>query len=199
MSERSLTIWNLLVGITVVSLIATSFKLFPMNSKYGRMKDRSANVQFGTDKELEDIIGYLENRLKERSEYLFTLNNTPMMLTNVLTMADGTGRRSRRNRNAIRVSFVYQSDKNFQAQIDYRGSAFTVSVGDTIENIGIIEMIDKTQVLIRTSNGVKAYPAPGNEITSFIDQEKIELSSKSIQTKHRLNQSTIYAKNYKTY
>ena len=38
MSDRSITIWNLLVGFTIVSLIATSFKLFPMNSKYNRLK-----------------------------------------------------------------------------------------------------------------------------------------------------------------
>ena len=73
MSERSITIWNLLVGITIVSLIATGFKLFPMNKKYGRVKDRSSNLQFGTDKELEDIIAYLETRLEERSKFLFTL------------------------------------------------------------------------------------------------------------------------------
>ena len=66
MSERSVTIWNLLVGITIVSLIATSFKLFPMNKKYNRLKERSNNLQFGTDKELEGIITYLENRLADR-------------------------------------------------------------------------------------------------------------------------------------
>ena len=52
MSERSVTIWNLLVGLTIISLIATGFKLYPMNEKYGRVKARSSNIQFGTDKEL---------------------------------------------------------------------------------------------------------------------------------------------------
>ena len=56
MSDRSVTIWNLLVGFTIVSLVATSFKLFPMNKNYNRVKVRSSNLQFGTDKELEDII-----------------------------------------------------------------------------------------------------------------------------------------------
>ncbi len=195
MSERSLTIWNLLVGITIVSLIATSFKLFPMNKKFGKVKARSANLQFGTDKELEDIIAYLENRLGERSDFLFTIQNTPMMLTNVLTMADGTGRRNRRNRNAVRVALVYQRNEHFQAQIDYRGKAFTVSVGDTVQNIGTVEMIDATQVLIRTSSGVKAYPAPGNEITSFNDRGNIKVSSRTVRTKDRMKESFILAKN----
>ena len=56
MSDRSITIWNLLVGFTIVSLIATSFKLFPMNNKYNRLKAAAADLEFGTDKELENII-----------------------------------------------------------------------------------------------------------------------------------------------
>ena len=89
------------------------------------------------------------------------IENTPMLLTNVLSLADGGGRKARRNRNAIRVAFVYQRDENFQAQLDYRGKAFTVSVGDTLPNIGTINFIDGTQVVIKTTSGEKSYPAPG--------------------------------------
>ena len=163
MSQRSLTIWNLLIGFTIVSIIAMSFKLFPMNKKYDQLKSRSANLKFGTDKELENIISYLETRLEERSEFQFSIENTPMLLTNVLSLADGGGRKARRNRNAIRVAFVYQREEHFQAQIDYRGKAFTVTVGDTLPNVGKIELIDGTQVIIQTNSGSKSYPAPGYE------------------------------------
>ncbi len=161
MSDRSITIWNLLVGFTILSLVATSFKLFPMNSKYGRLKAAAEDLQFGTDKELENIISYLEERLEERSNYVFNIENTPMLLTNVLALADGSGRRVKRNRNAIRVALVYQRDDHFQAQINYRGKAFTVSVGDELPNIGIVKEIDGRQVTIGTSSGMKSYPAPG--------------------------------------
>ena len=147
MSDRSNTIWNLLVGFTVLSLLAISFKLFPMNKKYSRLKARSSNVQFGTDKELENIITFLEDRLENRSEFKFIIENTPMMLTNVLTLADGSGRRNKRSRNAIRVAFVYQREEHFQAQIDYRGQIFTVAVGDTIPMVGKVDLIDSKQVL----------------------------------------------------
>ena len=180
MSDRSVTIWNLLVGFTIVSLIATSFTLFPLNKKYNRVKDRSSNLQFGTDKELEDIIAYLEERLELRSEFQFVIENTPMMLTNVLALADGSGRRVKRNRNAVRVALVYQRDEHFQAQIDYRGQAFTVSVGDTIPNVGTVNMIDGSQVVIKTAEGLKAYTAPGYESVSFNENmENIQLTSKN--------------------
>ena len=162
MSQRSVTIWNLLIGFTIVSIIAMSFKLYPMNKKFNRLQKRSAKKQTEViDKELTSIISYLETRLEERSKFKFTIENTPMLLTNVLSLADGGGRKARRNRNAIRVAFVYQREEHFQAQIDYRGKAFTVSIGDTIPNIGKIELIDGTQVVIQTSSGEKSYPAPG--------------------------------------
>ena len=37
MSDRSLTIWNLLIGITILSILAMSFKIFPMNKKYNKL------------------------------------------------------------------------------------------------------------------------------------------------------------------
>ena len=163
MSDRSVTIWNLVVAFTILSLIATSFKLFPMNKKYNRLKEAAEDIQFGTDKELENIISYLEERLEDRSEFKFNISNTPMLLTNVLSLADGSGRRIKRNRNAVRVALVYQRDDHFQAQIDYRGKAFTVGVGDVLPNIGTVEQIDGTQVIINTSSGKKSYPAPGYE------------------------------------
>ena len=188
MSERSLTIWNLLIGITIVSLIATGFKLFPMNKKYNRVKARSSNVQFGTDKELENIIGFLESRLEERSKFQFQIENTPMMLTNVLSLTDGSGKRAGRNRNAIRVALVYQRDNNYQAQINYRGKAFTVTIGDSIPNIGVVEFIDNTQVIIKTNSGIKAYPTPNRKIENTSDR-KIEIKVTSSKLRQKIKES----------
>ena len=74
MSERSITIWKLLVWFTLFSLIAGGFKLFPMNKKYQNILAKSSRLKFGTDKALEDVIEYLEKRLEERSYYQFTLD-----------------------------------------------------------------------------------------------------------------------------
>ena len=198
MSERSVTIWNLLVGLTIISLIATGFKLYPMNEKYGRVKARSSNIQFGTDKELENIIAYLETRLADRSEFQFELENTPMMLTNVLNLADGTGRRAQRKRNALRVALVYQREDHFQAQIDYRGQAFTVIVGDSIPNIGIVELIDRTQVIIQTGSGIKSYPAPNREINGENGENvTIKVSSRKVKKSIQGKGKDLFVAEYK--
>ena len=168
MSDRSLTIWKLLITFTLLSIISGGFSLYPKNKKYRKIIAKSSRT-FGTDKELENIISYLEGRLEERSQFQFEIENTPMMLTNVLGLADGSGRRIKRNRNALRVAFVYQRNEHFQAQIDYRGSAYTITVGDTIPNIGTVDVIDGTQVIIKTDNGLKIYPAPGYQSVSYND------------------------------
>ena len=96
--------------------------------------------------------------MEDRSEFKFNIDNTPMLLTNVLGLADGGGRKARRNRNAVRVALVYQRDEHFQAQIDYQRKAFTVSVGDTVTNIGTVDLIDGTKVIINTSKWAQILP-----------------------------------------
>ncbi len=176
MSDRTKTIWNLIVGFFVVSIIAAGFKLFPMNKKYDRIKDRSRNLQFGTDEELENVIAFLEKRLEERNNYQFMIQKEPMILTNVLSL-DGSGRRSRRNKSALRVALIYQRENNFQAQIDYRGKIFGITAGESFENIGEIVLIDQSQVIIKNENRLMSYPAPGKgnglpkELTDFSFKE----------------------------
>jgi len=160
MSQRNVTIWNILIGISMISIIAMAMKIFPMDKKYSRIKTRAGNQEFGTDKKLENVINYLEKRLEDRSVYKFSLKNEPMHLTNVLELDNGNGRIKRRDRNAVRVALVYQSKNQYQAQIDYRGKAYNVKRGDLIPNIGSIEHIDGKEVIIKTSSGKKSYPVP---------------------------------------
>ena len=169
MSERSLTIWKLTIGFTILSLIASGFSLYPKNKKYKKIVAKSSKVKFGTDKDLEGVIEYLEKRLEQRSYYNFELNKQPMRLTNVLTLADGSGPGSRRSRSALRVSMIYQSQKNFQAQLNYRGKVYTVSSGESVASLGDVVHIDQKQVVIKRENKVLSYPAPGTDRQNAIE------------------------------
>ena len=168
MSERSLTIWKLLITFTMLSLIAGGFSLYPKNKKYQKIIAKSSRT-FGTDKELENVIEYLEQRLEERGYYQFGLEKQPMRLTNVLTLADGSGPRSRRSRSALRVSMIYQSQKRFQAQLNYRGKIYTVSSGELIPSLGEVVHIDQKQVVMNRDNKILSYPAPGTDRHNTIE------------------------------
>ena len=168
MSERSLTIWKILITFTMLSLIAGGFSLYPKNKKYQKIIAKSSRT-FGTDKELENVIEYLEQRLEERGYYQFGLEKQPMRLTNVLTLADGSGPRSRRSRSALRVSMIYQSQKRFQAQLNYRGKIYTVSSGELIPSLGEVVHIDQKQVVMKRDNKILSYPAPGTDRHNTIE------------------------------
>ena len=86
-----------------------------------------------------------------------------MRLTYVLTLADGSGPRSRRSRSALRVSMIYQSQKRFQAQLNYRGKIYTVSSGESVPSLGEVVHIDQKQVVMKRENKILSYPAPGTD------------------------------------
>ena len=175
MSERSQTIWKLLVTFAILSLIAGGFSLYPKNKKYGKIVAKSVRT-FGTDKELENVIEYLEERLKQRGFYQFSLQKQPMRLTNVLTLADGSGPSSRRSRSALRISMIYQSQKKFQAQLNYRGKIYTVSNGQSIPSLGNVVHIDDKQVVMKRENKILSYPAPGTD-----RQDALEISAEDFK------------------
>ena len=175
MSERSNTIWKLLITFALLSIIAGGFSLYPKNKKYRKIVAESART-FGTDKELENVIEYLEKRLEQRGYYQFSLEKQPMRLTNVLTLADGSGPSSRRSRSALRVSMIYQSQKKFQAQLNYRGKIYTVSSGEGIPTLGQVVHIDEKQVVMKRENKILSYPAPGTD-----RQNALEISAEDFK------------------
>ena len=175
MSERSNTIWKLLITFAVLSIVAGGFSLYPKNTKYRKIVAKSART-FGTDKELENVIEYLEKRLEQRGYYQFSLEKQPMRLTNVLTLADGSGPSSRRSRSALRVSMIYQSQKKFQAQLNYRGKIYTVSSGEGIPTLGEVVHIDEKQVVMKRDNKILSYPAPGTD-----RQNALEISAEDFK------------------
>ena len=175
MSERSNTIWKLLITFAALSIVAGGFSLYPKNKKYRNIVAKSART-FGTDKELENVIEYLEKRLEQRGYYQFSLEKQPMRLTNVLTLADGSGPSSRRSRSALRVSMIYQSQKKFQAQLNYRGKIYTVSSGEGIPTLGEVVHIDEKQVVMKRENKILSYPAPGTD-----RQNALEISAEDFK------------------
>ena len=175
MSERSNTIWKLLITFALLSIVAGGFSLYPKNKKYRKIVAKSART-FGTDKELENVIEYLEKRLEQRGYYQFSLEKQPMRLTNVLTLADGSGPSSSTSRSALRVSMIYQSQKKFQAQLNYRGKIYTVSSGEGIPTLGQVVHIDEKQVVMKRENKILSYPAPGTD-----RQNALEISAEDFK------------------
>ena len=163
MNSRQNTIWVLLILFSLVSIIAASIKILPVNKEWSKAKDRSKNVQFGTDKELEKVIEYLEIRIKDRDDYQFTLEEEPMRLTNVLYLTDSQGRSIRyRNRGKLRVTHIIDGIQKY-AGINYKDKNYTVVIGDSIAG-GRVVLIDPTEIVITKQDKEFHYPVVGLEI-----------------------------------
>ncbi len=172
---RTRTVWMLVAWMSALSLFIIAFKLYPMNTKWKKVHERSSQVEFGTDKDLEDVISFLETRLEDRGRYTFDLDNTPMRITNVLFLTDGSGRRLRRDRSAVRVSMVYQRENHFQAQLSYRGKTVTAQEGESYPEIGKIILIDQSRVVVKNEGKMMAYPAPGSDLDKPTEIQNIAL------------------------
>ena len=163
MNSRQNTIWVLLILFSLVSIIAASIKILPANKEWSKAKDRAINVQFGTDKELEKVIEYLEIRIKDRDDYQFTLEEEPMRLTNVLYLTDSQGRSIRyRNRGKLRVTHIIDGIQKY-AGINYKDKNYTVVIGDSIAG-GRVVLIDPTEIVITKQDKEFHYPVVGLEI-----------------------------------
>ena len=86
MNKRNQTIWMLLLVLSTLLLVLNGFKMYPTQRDYFKTVARLEKTEIGTDKELEDVIEYLETRLEDRSHYDFSLENEPLRLQNVLFM-----------------------------------------------------------------------------------------------------------------
>tara|TARA_B110000438_G_scaffold245209_1_gene246076 strand:- start:1025 stop:1561 length:537 start_codon:yes stop_codon:yes gene_type:complete len=163
MNSRQNTIWVLLILFSLASIVAAGMKLLPANKAWAKAKDRAKNVQFGTDKELERVIEYLEIRIKDRDDYQFILEEQPMRLTNVLYLTDSQGRSLRyRNRGKLRVTHIIDGIQKY-AGINYKDKNYTVVIGDSIAG-GKVIWIDPTEIIITKKDKEFHYPVAGLEI-----------------------------------
>ncbi|RMF07228.1 MAG: hypothetical protein D6762_07995 [Candidatus Neomarinimicrobiota bacterium] len=169
MIDRNRTLWMLLVGLTLVLIIVSAGKSYPVIKNWKKVKHRAAQVQFGTDEQLEAEIEYLENRLQRRSEYRFQLENEPMRLTNVLYLTDQYGRRRGRNRGKIRVTAVILGTTENQAIINYKEKHFTVTVGDSVDKY-VVAWIDTDEVVLTNDQKEYHYPVVTSPLEETAEQ-----------------------------
>ncbi len=160
MSSRQKTVWLLLLILSVTVLGFQAVQLYPLQKQWWQARTRAQNLQFGTDKELENIIDFLEVRLRARSSFIFNLETEPMYLTNVIYLTDAMGRPLRyRQRGKLRVTAIIDGNTQ-QAIINYRDKNYTVTVGDSVAG-GEIIWIDSDEVVLAKENKEYHYQVVG--------------------------------------
>ncbi len=167
MNDRSNTVWVIVVVLALLSVLFASLKLYPVREKWQNAVIRAQNTKIGTDKELENVIGFLEDRLKYRLDYEFSLEKEPMRLTNVVYLTDASGKRiSGKRTSKIKVTHVI-SGKIKYAGIYFKGQHFNVVEGDSLAG-GWVKNIGKFGITVEKQGKDKFFEV---ESTSLDDQQ----------------------------
>ncbi len=144
--------------LSTLLLVLNGFKMYPTQRDYFKTVARLEKTEIGTDKELEDVIEYLETRLEDRSHYDFSLENEPLRLQNVLFMYDSQGRMLKfKDKGKVRVTAVFIGGKRPQALINFKNMNYTVTVGDSLDG-GEIVYIDEEEVVFSKDKKEIHYP-----------------------------------------
>jgi hypothetical protein len=167
MNDRSNTVWVIVTIITLLSIIFASVKLYPIQKKWQSAVKRAQNTKIGTDTELENVIDFLENRLKYRLDYEFSLEKEPMRLTNVVYLTDASGKRiSGKRTSKIKVTHVINGKIKY-AGILFKGQNFNVVEGDSVGG-GMVSHIGKFGITVEKEGKeafyeVESYALEGNK------------------------------------
>ena len=147
MNDRSKTVWVILSVLTLLSVLFAGYKIYPIHQKWQGAVERSKNTKIGTDTELENVINFLEDRLKYRLDYKFSLDKEPMRLANVVYITDASGKRiSGRRTSKIKVTHVINGKVKY-AGVYFKGKNFNVVEGDTIEDV-VVKKIGKFGITV---------------------------------------------------
>tara|TARA_B100000029_G_C17514903_1_gene937728 strand:- start:721 stop:1242 length:522 start_codon:yes stop_codon:yes gene_type:complete len=173
MSDRSNTVWVIVCILALISILFAGLKLYPVQAKWDKAVMRAQNTKIGTDVELENVISFLEDRLRYRLDYEFSLEKEPMRLTNVVFLTDASGKRiSGKRTSKVKVGHVIDGKIKY-AGIFYKGQHFNVTEGDSVAG-GRVKQIGKLGIIIEKDGQEKFYEVE----TTSLDVKKKKLGEK---------------------
>ncbi len=160
MDRRTKFFWSLSLTLAVLVILWESATIWKVHRQRVTFERQSKATVIGTDKELVEVINFLEERLKKRESYRFKARNNPMLLTNAVFIPTGKGGYLQGLwANTIRVSSIVSGSRRY-ALVQYKGKNYTVQVGDTVGGEKILEVKQEGIVTIR--NGKRHfYPIQG--------------------------------------
>ena len=180
MDRRTRFFWSLSIIAGIVLILFESYILYGVREDRQKVQVATQKTTIGTDKELEEIIRFLESNLEARAEFKFDLKNNPLKLDKVVFLTDDRGRLINSvQANTIRVSGLYMNIVPPRATIEFQNKEHTVKVGDSVQDFYIIR-ITENGVYARREGEVKFYPLQGRTL----NPDDLGLMSRKSQYDH---------------
>ena len=152
MNLREIFIWNVLVGLSVVTTFYFIYVDYNNYNKYTKKWKEYSNEELGTDNELSNKIMELETKLKQKDEYVFKFKNNPTDLRRIIEIE---GMESYFGISSDDIK-VYGKVGN-RAIVQYKGTTYKVTAGDSIAG-GKITILDNEKLVFLKDDEEKHYP-----------------------------------------
>ena len=136
MNLREKFFWNAVVALSIIVLLWNAWNLFNQHKKSSSLLNKYKNEDVGTD--------FLEKNLKKRQDLKFTVKESPVDLTKVISV-DGVA--SSKGQKGIICTGTYSDGNTILADCEYKGQRYELTKGDSIGG-GIVKSVNKEFVSI---------------------------------------------------
>ena len=151
MNLRNKFIWNMVIGLSFLSILWYGWLLYNINFDTNRLYTSFLNEQVGTDKRLQNKVNELENIYSFRDKVNFKPNLNPFDLSRAISEGIGSGKKGQ-----MWITGTISTGKGIVAFIKYRGDDFNVVKGDSIAG-GLIKDITNKEVVFEKNNTLKYF------------------------------------------
>jgi len=150
MNLRNKFIWNLVIGLSFLTIAWYGWSLYNISSDTNTLYNTFINEQVGTDDKLQDKVNELENIYSFREKANFKTNQNPFDLSRAISVTSG-----KKGQMWITGTMSTKS-KGIVAFIKYKGNDFNVTKGDSIAG-GVIKEITDKEVVFEKNDKIKYF------------------------------------------
>ena len=148
MKKREIILWQMLVVISCLAILANIYILYNMNGTIVRLQNNFNNEEIGTDKKLQNKVERLESSLIEKKEFRFKMKENPSDLSSVI---DFDGFESMGMYKHFKLENIWFSKRRnkYMAELKIESGTNYYTVNDTISGGIIMDIFEKSLKFVK--------------------------------------------------
>ena len=165
MDKRTIFIWNIILGFSVLSILFYSYKLYNLNTEKNKLWEVYLDDAVGTDDKLYKKVIELEEKYEKRKKFRFKMKKNPVDLSNVISY-DGL-EYSGSGFKAIKLMHITQTENTQPlATVKFKNNYFNLFKGDTLAG-GEVISVTKTEMQYIRDDEIYSYSVkPNNQFNN---------------------------------
>ena len=148
MKKREIILWQIVVVISCLAILANIYILYNMNGTIVRLQNNFNNEEIGTDKNLQNKVERLESSLIEKKEFKFKMKDNPSDLSSVI---DFDGFESMGMYKHFKLENIWFSKRRnkYMAELKIESGTNYYTVNDTISGGIIMDIFEKSLKFVK--------------------------------------------------